>query len=263
MATSPIITLTTDFGLGDPFVGVMKGVMLGICRNAQLIDLTHEVKPHDVLEGALALESAWRFFPSGSIHLAVIDPGVGSARRAVALSAADHYFVGPDNGLFTFALDTGQWSAVSIEEPAYRLAAVSRTFHGRDIFAPAAAYLASGVALERLGPAVSDPVRLEWPRCLLADDQVIGEVIGSDRFGNLITSITVERAGALGGVGTLAVKIGQRDLGALVTCYEQGGMDPRAIVGSSGRIEIFVRSGSARAVLGAGRGAVVSVRRDV
>jgi S-adenosyl-L-methionine hydrolase (adenosine-forming) len=259
---SPIITLTTDFGLRDPFVGVMKGVALGICRSAQLVDLTHEVSPYDVREGAIALESAWRFFPSGSVHLAVIDPGVGSARRALAVSAAGHYFVGPDNGLFSFALDGGGWKAVSIEAPDYRLSVVSQTFHGRDIFAPAAAHLASGVAIERLGPTVTDPVRLERAGSLRQGDELIGEIIGSDRFGNLLTSITGEEASELAPWAALAVKVGERNLGAPVTCYEEAAAGvPRAIVGSSGRIEIFVRTGSALAVLGARRGTVVRIAR--
>lgn len=260
MLMFPIITLTTDFGLRDPFVGVMKGVALGICRDAQLVDLTHEVSPYDVREGAMALESAWRFFPSGSVHLAVIDPGVGSARRALALSAAGHYFVGPDNGLFSFVVDGGGWSAVSIEAPEYRLPVVSQTFHGRDVFAPAAAHLASGMALEHLGPPVTDPVRFERPGSLRRDDELIGEVIGNDRFGNLLTSIAGEVALALAARTALAVKVGERDLGAPVTCYEEGAAGvPRAIVGSSGRIEIFVRSGSALIVLGAGRGTPVRI----
>jgi S-adenosyl-L-methionine hydrolase (adenosine-forming) len=259
---SPIITLTTDFGLRDPFVGVMKGVALGICRDAQLVDLTHEVSPYDVREGAMALESAWRFFPSGSVHLAVIDPGVGSVRRALAISAAGHYFVGPDNGLFSFVLDGEAWTAVSIEAPDYRLPVVSQTFHGRDVFAPAAAHLASGVALERLGPPVTDPVRFERAGSLRQGDELIGEVIGSDRFGNLLTSITGEEASQLAPWTALTVRVADRDLGPLVTCYEEGAAGvPRAIVGSSGRIEIFVRTGSAFDVLGARRGTAVRIVR--
>lgn len=259
---SPIITLTTDFGLRGPFVGVMKGVALGICPHAQLVDLTHDVSPYDVREGAMALESAWRFFPTGSVHLAVIDPGVGSTRRALALSASGHYFVGPDNGLFSFVLDAGQWSAVSIERPDYRRAVVSQTFHGRDIFAPAAAHLASGVLLERLGPPVTDPVRFERPGSLRQGDELIGEVIGSDRFGNLMTSIAGEAALELAPRTALAVRVGERDLGAPVTCYEEGAADvPKAIVGSSGRIEIFVRSGSALAILDARRGTPVRIMK--
>ncbi len=262
MEGAPIITLTTDFGLRDPFVGIMKGVILGICREARLVDLTHEVAPQDVLEGLLAVESAWRFFPPGSIHLAVIDPGVGSARRALGLSAGGHYFVGPDNGVFTFALEAGDWSAVSIEALPYRLTAVSRTFHGRDIFAPAAAHLASGLPLDRLGSPVVDPVRLPLPGCRVEGGEVVGEVIGSDRFGNLLTSVTAARVEELAAAGAVAVTLGRWDLGSPATCYEEGPAGvPRPIVGASGRLEIFVRAGSALALLGAGRGAPVRLRR--
>ncbi len=262
MGTAPIITLTTDFGLRDPFVAIMKGVILGICRQAQLVDLTHEVAPHDVLEGALAVESGWRFFPSGSVHLAVIDPGVGSARRALGLRAGGHYFVGPDNGLFSGTLAAEGWSAVSIEAPAYRLPEVSQTFHGRDIFAPAAAHLASGVPLERLGPAIADPVRLALPGWRREGDEVVGEVIGNDRFGNLLTSVTVDRVRELAAGGAVAVELGGRELGIMARSYEEGSPGvPTPIIGSVGRLEIFARNGSARAILGIGPGTSVRVRK--
>jgi S-adenosyl-L-methionine hydrolase (adenosine-forming) len=261
MMMAPIITLTTDFGLRDGFVGVMKGVILGICREALMVDVTHEVAPQDLLEGALVLEEAWRFFPPGSIHLAVIDPGVGSARRALALAAGGHYFVGPDNGLFTFALAGGEWSAVSIEAPAYRRSALSQTFHGRDVFAPAAAHLAAGIALERLGPAVTDPVRLALPGSRVEDGALIGEVLGADRFGNLLTSVPADRVADLAARGELIVELGERNLGAPVACYADGPAGvPTPIIGSAGRLEIFVRGGSAQALLGAPRGLVVKLR---
>jgi len=258
---SPIITLTTDFGLRDPFVGIMKGVILGICQEARLVDLTHEIAPHDVLEGALALESAVAFFPEGSVHVAVVDPGVGSPRRALAIASAGHYFVGPDNGLLTAALRPGRWSAVSLEAAAYRLAPVSGTFHGRDIFAPAAAHLGCGVPLERLGPPVTDPVTLALPGCRAEGAGLVGEVIGVDRFGNLITSVTADRLGALDG-GSLSVEVAGQDVGPLVGCYADAveGM-PRPIIGSGGRLEIFVRNGSARERLGATRGTAIRVTR--
>src|SRR5262245_45371681 len=243
MAARPIITLITDFGLRDPFVGIVKGVIVGICRDAQLVDLTHAVSPQNVLEAQLALESAWRFFPSGTIHLVVVDPGVGGPRRALALSAGGHYFVGPDNGLFTFAF-AERWSAVTIEAPSYRLPVVSRTFHGRDVFAPAAAHLANGVALEGLGGPVTDPVRRPLPSAALRGAELVGEVITADHFGNLITSVSQHAIEGLGVADALEVRLGSRDLGKLVSYYEQGEPGvPRAIVGSSGRIEIFVRSG--------------------
>src|SRR5262245_17075184 len=254
----PIITLTTDFGLRDVFVGVMKGVILSICPEVQLVDLTHEIAPQDVLEGALALESVAAFFPAGTVHLAVVDPGVGSARRAIALRAGGQYFVGPDNGLFTALLEAGGWVGVSREVAAFRRPEVSRTFHGRDVFAPAAAHLAAGVDLGRLGPALEDPLRLPWPGCRLSGQEIIGEVIGSDRFGNLLTSVTARWLEDHG--GATGVFVGDRRLGGAVSCYADGleGV-PTPIMGSSGRLELFVRNGSARGVLGAGRGAPVRV----
>jgi S-adenosylmethionine hydrolase len=240
----------------------MKGVILSICRQARLVDLTHEIAPHDVLGGALALEAAWRFFPSGSIHLAVVDPGVGTARRALALLASGHYFVGPDNGLFTFALLPGSWSAVSVEAPAYRLPEVSQTFHGRDVFAPAAAHLAAGIPLRDLGPAVDDPARLALPCARREGDTIVGEVIGSDRFGNLITSITVDHVRELAAHGALVVELAGREIAPLSISYEEGPpATPAAIIGSGGRVEVFVRRGSAGALLGLGRGAPVKIRR--
>jgi S-adenosylmethionine hydrolase len=261
MLLPPIVTLTTDFGLRDPFVGIMKGVILGICPGAQLVDLTHEVPPQDVLQGCLALESAWRYFPAGSVHLAVVDPGVGSARRALAVRAAGHCFVAPDNGLLSFALDAGG-EAVSVEAAAYRLPEISRTFHGRDVFAPAAAHLAAGVPLERLGPAVTDPVRIALPRARRLGAVIAGEVIGADGFGNLLTSVRAEDVTGLPGCGELAVELDGRPLGAPVACYADGDDGaPRAIWGSSGRLEIFVRNADARRLLGGGVGTPVSVER--
>jgi S-adenosylmethionine hydrolase len=258
---APIITLTSDFGLEDPFVGVMKGVILAICPEARLVDLTHQLAPRDVLAGALALEGAVPFFAAGTVHLAVVDPGVGSARRALAIRAAGSYFVGPDNGLFTFGFSGAGWVAVSLESAAHRLSPVSRTFHGRDIFAPAAAHLAAGVPLERLGPPVADPVRIPWPACRRDGDDLLGEVIGSDRFGNLLTSVTADDLRQMSADMPVSVLLDGRELGPLVSSYADGRQgEGAAIVGSTGRLEIFVRNGSARAVLGSDRGALVRVR---
>lgn len=248
----------------------MKGVILSICPSARLVDLTHDLPPHDVLAASLALDSALPFFPAGTVHLAVVDPGVGSARRPLALRVGGHCLVGPDNGLFTFALERAfresaakrGWSAVCLTEPAYRLPAVSRTFHGRDVFAPAAAYLAAGVPLERLGPPVLDPVRLPVPGCRLEHGELVGEVIDADRFGNLITSIETDRLETLPGRGAPTVEVAGRPIGGFVDAYAEAREGVAApIAGSTGRVEIFVNVGSAREVLGVGRGAAVRVRR--
>jgi len=265
----PIITLITDFGLHDPFVGIMKGVILSICPSARLVDLTHDVAPQDILGGALALEAGWPYFPEGTVHLAVVDPGVGSARRALAIRARGHCLVGPDNGLLTPALMDAGWRAVALTAPEYRLAEVSRTFHGRDVFAPAAAYLAAGVPLERLGPAVTDPVRRPIPRSRLEDGTLIGEVLAVDRFGNLLTSIEAAqlvglpggRPGAVPVKVPVIVEVADRAVAGPVEAYLDGGDGrPTAIVGSTGRLEIFVRGGRADQALGVGRGAPVRVR---
>ncbi len=258
----PILTLTSDFGLADPFVGAMKGVILSICPGARLVDLTHGIPPQDILAGQLALRSSVPFFPSGTVHLAVVDPGVGSGRRALAVHAAGQWLVGPDNGLLSFAFDAAGWRAVEITAERYRLPLVSRTFHGRDIFAPAAAHLARGLRLEHLGPPVLDPLRLEIPSARLLGAALLGEVIAADRFGNLITSITEEALDALPGGGVIEIEIAGRGLGRLRSAYaevEPGA--PGAIIGSQGRVEIFVRDGSARSALGAAAGTPVRALR--
>jgi hypothetical protein len=224
-----------------------------------IVDLTHDVPRHDVLQAQLALEAAHRFFPPGTVHLAVVDPGVGGSRRAIAIEARGHRYVGPDNGLFTFAL-SGDFSAVSIESPEHRLPRVSATFHGRDVFAPAAAHLASGVALEALGPAVTDPVRAPIPSARRTGGDVLGAVLGADRFGNLVTSISAADMEWLG-PGPVEVRVGRTDVGGLVGAYSEAGKGaPGAILGSQGRLEIFVREGSALAAISPAPRAPVRVR---
>ena len=255
---SGIITLLTDFGLDDPYVGIVKGVILGINPRARLVDLAHAIPPQDVRRGALALESAYRFFPLGTVHLAVVDPGVGGARRALAVRAGGHVFVGPDNGLLGFLFDRPDTVAVALTNPSYRRSRVSRTFHARDVFAPAAAACSLGVSLGRLGPPVRDPVRLPRPRVRRKGGRMVGEVLRADRFGNLLTNLTeVDLPGApeacqlrVSGmrVDGLVATYGERPIGAL-----------GALIDSSGWVEIFVRNGSAQARLRVGPGAPVSL----
>ena len=262
MPMAPIITLTTDFGLRDPFVGTMKGVILSICPSARLVDVTHDVEPQDVLGAGLALEAALPFLPEGTVHLVVVDPGVGSGRRPLAVRAGGHYLVGPDNGVLTPGFRGARWTAVALTAPEYRLPAVSRTFHGRDVFAPAAAYLAAGVPLERLGPVVVDPVLRPIPGSRLDGDALVGEVLAVDRFGNLLTSIESASVAALAGDGSIVVEVSGEPVAGPVDAYAAGADGrPAAIVGSSGRLEIFVRCGNASRTLGAGRGAAVRVRK--
>lgn len=258
-----IITLTTDFGIRDAYVAELKGAMLGIARAAgcqvQLIDVTHEVQRHDITEGALAVEAAAPFFPPGTVHVAVVDPGVGTDRRGLALAAAGHVFIGPDNGLFTPFFAADGWRAFELADPEYRLPVVSRTFHGRDVFAPAAAHVAVGVDPARLGPPLADPVRLAWPEVREVTGTVAGAVVHVDRFGNLITSIHADSIAPLG--APAVVRIAGRILSLVGTYGELDVGGAGALVGSGGRLEIAVREGSAAAALKARRGTPVVVSR--
>jgi S-adenosyl-L-methionine hydrolase (adenosine-forming) len=258
-----IVTLTTDFGLRDAYVAEMKGVMLGIARAAgdvlQLVDVTHEVERHDITEGALALEAAAPFFPPGTVHLAVVDPGVGTTRRGLAVAVNGHLLVGPDNGLFTPFLGEAGWRAFEIAEPDYRLSRVSPTFHGRDLFAPAAAHLALGADPARLGPAVSDPVLLAWPEVRAVAGAVAGAVVHTDRFGNLITSIHARSVEPLD--ASVVIRVGGRQVPLGGTYADLPVGRPGALVGSGGRLEIAVREGNAATLLRARRGTPVVVSR--
>jgi S-adenosyl-L-methionine hydrolase (adenosine-forming) len=257
-----IVTLTTDFGVRDPYVAEMKGTILGIARTAgatvRLVDVTHEVARHDVLEGALALEGATPFFPEGTVHVAVIDPGVGTARRGMAVAARGQVFIGPDNGVFTPFLSGTDWRAFELAAPEYRLPAVSATFHGRDVFAPAAAHVAVGIDVTRLGPAVTDPVRLAWDPARERAGRIEGVVIHVDRFGNLVTSLFAEAVGERLG-SRVRVRVAGHTIPVVRTYGDlaRGGLG--ALAGSSGRLEIAIREGSAAAVLRARRGTPVTV----
>lgn len=201
MTLQPVISLTTDFGILDPFVGTMKGVIAGICPDANVIDVTHSVPSFDLLEGALAIWQAWRYFPTQTVHVIVVDPGVGSERLAVLARMGGHWFVAPDNGVLTLVerearRNGGDARAWKIENPAYRLPARSSTFHGRDLFAPAAAHLAvqieRGVAApETFGPEVEPLIQLPVPEPIRASDgSVEGVILKTDKFGNLLTNLT-------------------------------------------------------------------------
>jgi len=186
----PVITLLTDFGLADHYVAAMKGVILGICPHARLIDISHNITPFSISEGAYTLAQAWKYFPKGAVHLAVVDPGVGSARRAIAAEIEGHRFVAPDNGLLTMVLASVRGAKIrEISAHRYFREPVSNTFHGRDIFAPVAAHLAKGLALARLGKPLADPVMGAFAEpTQLANGRWQGTVLSIDRFGNVITN---------------------------------------------------------------------------
>ncbi len=245
-----IVTLTTDFDTTDAFVGSMKGVIMSRCPEAQVVDIAHRVPAHDIRAGALRLASAARFFPAGTVHVAVVDPGVGGPRRSIAIEALGQRFVGPDNGVLSLAAPRGAsgWMAVELTNRAYWLPDVSNTFHGRDVFAPVAAYLACGGELRELGEVADSIHQLRLPVPDLRGDHVVGAVIDVDRFGNLITNI---RPRQLGGRSVARVDVGGASVDGLSSAYEP--TQPLvALEDSDGWIEVAAPGGSAAAGLGVG-----------
>jgi S-adenosylmethionine hydrolase len=257
----PLITLLTDFGLRDAYVGVMKGVILSLNPDVHLVDLSHEVAPQDIVSGALILQSAWRYFPPGTIHLAVVDPGVGSRRRAMAAACGEQFLVGPDNGLFSLVLaEQTSLTMVSLENPRYFLPDVSATFHGRDIFAPVAAHLSLGVALTYLGPALHDPVRLDLATPQFGEAEVKGQIISSDHFGNLISNIPFKALQSWLRERSAGLRVKGQVIPHLASTYSD--VPPGTVLalgGSHGYLEIACRQGSAAQVLGAEVGDQVEV----
>ncbi len=249
-----MIALLTDFGLQDSYVGVMKAVILGICPGASIVDVTHAVEPQDVLGGALALEDSAPYLPEGTVVVAVVDPGVGSDRTALAARAGGRFWVGPDNGLLSWQLGPDA-TVVRAENPRYRLPAVSSTFHGRDVFAPVGAHLLRGVPIEELGPRVTSWVELPRPTPIRQPDGTLeAHVVAVDRFGNLILDLRATDLPPNPSFALATVRIH-----GLVRTYAEARGGPCALIGSSGRVEIAVPNGSAAAKLGASKGAVVRV----
>jgi S-adenosylmethionine hydrolase len=247
-----LITLSTDFGWDDPYVGIMKGVILGINPQVCMIDLSHALSHQRLQQAAFMLQSAYAFFPKGSIHLAVVDPGVGGDRRLLAIEGSAHFWVGPDNGLFTMVLKKEpQVKMVHLSNSAFFLKKISFTFHGRDILAPAAAHLSLGVPLEEMGPAISDPVLLTIPEPQIKDEEITGEVLWADHFGNLITNIPQEALEKLKPGQALTVWVDSQPIREIHQTYSQGRPgNLMALIGSSGYLEIAVNLGRAAEQLG-------------
>lgn len=259
----PVIALLTDFGTQDHYAGTMKGVVLGICPDVTLVDITHEVPPHDVLSGALELAAAYRYFPSGTIFLVVVDPGVGSARKGLAAEAGDYRFVAPDNGALTAVFrEMPPKRVVELTERRYARPTVSRTFEGRDRFAPAAAWIAKGIQLPAFGRPVPDYVRLDIPAPVAGDDAIAGKVLRVDRFGNLVTNIDRRTVEKLTQHGAVHIVAGGQSVTRLVATYAdiQPG-EVCALFGSTDHLELATNAGSAAERLGLARGAAVGVTR--
>jgi S-adenosylmethionine hydrolase len=264
LAQRPVITLTTDFGSNDHFVGVMKGVILDIIPEAQIVDICHSVQAFDVLDGALTISQAYSYFPTRTVHIVVVDPGVGTARRPILASSDKYHFVAPDNGVLSMVYARESRMHVRhITSDHYFLQPVSNTFHGRDIFAPVAAYLAKEVDSLKFGEEVQEYVRFSAPKPKAVDENRLrGVVLKVDRFGNLITNITPQDAPMLFQTGASGFKIvaGSREITELRNAYAEGAPgEVIGILGSMGFLEIATNRGAATQLTGIGKGSEVSI----
>ncbi|MBA4395727.1 MAG: hypothetical protein C0407_19410 [Desulfobacca sp.] len=241
------ITLSTDFGLDDPYVGIMKGVILGINPQVQLVDLTHALSHHRLLEAAFVLQTSYSYFPKGTVHLAIVDPGVGGERRLIAIQGLETIWVGPDNGLFTLVLKKQpQSKIIHLTNQAFFLKKISWTFHGRDILAPVAARLSLGIPLEAMGPSISNPVLLSFPEPESKEKEIAGQVLWTDHFGNLITNIDQETLLPFLSSPSLTVWIGSEHITGILQTYSLGRPGRlMALIGSSGYLEIACNLGRA------------------
>jgi S-adenosylmethionine hydrolase len=256
----PVITLTTDYGTSDHLVGVLKGVILTILPTAQIVDISHHVTPYDVLDGALTIVGAYRYFPPRSVHVVVVDPGVGTDRRPILASAEQHYFVAPDNGVLSmvYERDPGVIVRHVTAEHHFRNP-VSSTFHGRDIFAPVAAWLAKTYQTEAFGEPITDYTRFTLPKPKASESSLKGVVLRVDVFGNLMTNFTAEDLAAAN--GQINLQVNGKAVNKLIETFAQGAPgEPAILVGSSGFLEIVANKGNAGRLLGASRGAEVTLQ---
>jgi S-adenosylmethionine hydrolase len=259
----PIVTLTTDFGTNDHFVGAVKGVILDIVPEAAIVDISHAVQAFDVLDGALTISQAYSYFPTGTVHMIVVDPGVGTARRPILASSDGYHFVAPDNGVLSMVYAREERIHVRhITADHYFRQPVSSTFHGRDVFAPVAAYLAKMVDSHKFGDEIEDYVRFAAPKPKPAgDNKLRGVVLKVDRFGNLITNVTPEDAPALFAPNAaFKIVVGNKEVSEIRTAYAEGAPgEVFAVLGSMGYLEIVANRAAAAQLTGAGKGSEVSI----
>ena len=246
-----LITMITDFGLGDAYVGIMKGVIMGINPHARFVDICHTIQPQNIPQAAFVISTAYRYFPPDTVHLIVIDPGVGSQRKAIVVKTLSAYFVAPDNGVLSYVIEDStaeraKLEAIALSNPIFWRSPVSPTFHGRDIFAPVAAHISLGVPLRQMGEPITSFVTFPLPRSRLAEDgTLVCHIVHIDSFGNLITDATREDIPA----GKVVMEVaGQRIEGINATYVEGSGL--MALIGSSGRLEVAIRDGNAARMLG-------------
>jgi S-adenosylmethionine hydrolase len=254
------ITFTTDFGLSDHFVGTMKGVVAGIAPQARVIDITHDIAPYNVSEAAFVIAEAWPYFPKGTIHLVVVDPGVGSSRRPILAEAGGHFFVAPDNGVLSLVFDAAAHKVRVISDPRFMRPEISRTFHGRDIFAPAAAHLAKGAKTAAFGKLIHDYVRT-WSAKPIpkGNDSWRGAILKVDRFGNLITNFAAREFAGIT-ARPFEMRAGAKHIHRLALTYAETEVgDLFVIVGSAGYLEIAANQASAASLLGCRAGAAIDL----
>jgi len=264
MSDNPVITLTTDFGYKDPFVGIMKGVILSINPSAMVVDITHDISPHNICEASFVIAESFSYFPHRTIHVVVVDPGVGSIRRPLLIVSGYHYFIGPDNGIFSRIYNSAEGlQVINITSEHYFLPERGKTFHGRDIFAPAAAWLSRGLKINNFGDPVSNYVTLPIPETKrLRENMLVGEVIYVDRFGNLITNISSSEIESLTqNNSAVEIKVSIRDKEAPFKKHyaEASNKEISCLINSFGLLELFVKEGSASSAFGISVGEKVSV----
>jgi hypothetical protein len=259
----PIITLTTDYGTSDHLVGTMKGVILGINPEAEIVDITHSIAPYDVLDAALTINQASRYFPNRTIHVVVVDPGVGTARRPLLVTAGTQFYIAPDNGVLSLVYEREKESITArhITADHYFLRPISNTFHGRDIFAPVGGALSKTWQTASFGDQIEDFMRLTLPKPKVTGNVVKGIVLRVDSYGNLVTNLTPEDVPSLNAEnGKVKVLVGSQEVGKMVRTFADGAQgEPIALIGSSGFLEFAVNKGDAAKALKANRGAEVTV----
>jgi S-adenosylmethionine hydrolase len=256
-----IVTLTTDFGTNDHLVAAMKGVILNINPAARIVDISHNVTPYDILDGALCVGNAYKYFPSRTIHVVIVDPGVGTDRRPILVSGEKQFFVAPDNGVLSMVFEREACTVRHITAEHYFLNPVSPTFHGRDIFAPTAGWLSKTLATEAFGEVITDHVRFAMPKAKAVGQTVKGVILRVDAFGNLMTNLTEEEIpiGVLDG-GPIKMAVNGKQVLRFARTFASGNPgEPIAVVGSAGYIEIAVNRGNAARTLGANRGTEVTL----
>ncbi len=263
-----IITLTTDFGMSDAYAGVMKGVILSINPNARIVDITHDIPAQDIHEAAFLIHSAHRYFPQGTIHTLVVDPGVGSHRQAIVCQTQHALFVCPDNGILTYLLQETEnetapaKNTIAIQNPDYFLTEVSNTFHGRDIFAPVAAHLSLGVPLTNIGPSIQNPVQIPIQKPQRSINTLTGQIVKIDTFGNAITNISDSMLADFSHAAPYQINIRNTTIRHLKTTYANAKIgEPLAIIGSNGLLEIAVNGGSAKKTLGITQGDTLKIQK--